>query len=648
MPETAVFLNIDSSIKLLKFSSYSNPDSSAVEVTYLLKKADSLGYRKGVLECMTLQSSIQGLKGNYDSAISIASAAISKIDTLKEPRTSAELFNEVGISYDFKGDYKKAVDYYNKALHFFQVARDTVGYIKVKNNIGLIYQNIEDYSRAKEYFEECLALARSKQYEEFETMALSNLAAIELDRKEFNLALGHFKQVLEKDIETANDTYISYSYNNIAEAYKHLNQFDSAESYFRKSIALKEKLNIQVPLLNSYKQYADLLLQQKRIKEAENYLQRAFTIARKTGSTEYLQQCFELQMNVAKQQGNYQLAFTALDTAHFLKDSIAGAKYKAELIAKEKDYALYVQGLEKEQQQKELEEVKSEKIIFLICLVLFATLSVTLLILFRRQKYLNRLQQLQHQKLENYTKQLAQQKEIIEQGLDSKNKFLSFLAHEIRNPLSGIIGLNELLMDTDLNESQKEFVDYQQKASQGLLALLNEVLDYQKLVSGKIELNTVKFDLKDLLQQVRNLYSGYIKEKNLLFQLNIDHKIPDLMYGDPIRLTQVFSNLINNAIKFTPHNGIVTVNALIKEESPSGCLIYFAISDTGSGVPKEEQDKIFDLYEQAKLNKGTKGTGLGLSIVKNLLDLMNSKIQLKSQEDVGSTFSFEIHFTLPE
>jgi signal transduction histidine kinase/tetratricopeptide (TPR) repeat protein len=641
-------LEIDSTVQKLDLQSYSKPDSVQAACEALLQQAKHIKYAMGQSQCLTTLSNIQNLKGNYDSSIIIATNAMEMVDSAQNPKQMAELFNKVGICYDYKSDYKKAMDNYNKALFFFGAAKDSNGIVRAKNNIGLIYQNAKDFKRSKLFFDECLTIAKEKKYTDLEIMALSNLAAVEIEMGESHLALGHFKQVLKNDVASGNETYISYSYNNIAEAYKQLKQYDSAEHYYKLSIGLKEKLDAQVALLNSHKAYADMLIDVGKLTDAKNYLDKSFTIAKKAGAKEYLQACYQLQAKLAEKNNDYKKAFEATNLANAMKDSIANAKFKTELVAKEKDFELNLKNTEIQKEKLELVKIKSQQIIFLLALGLFAFLSVSLLVLFRKQKNLNRLQLIQQQKLEVYNKQLTEQKIKIEEGLETKSRFLSFMAHEIRNPLSGIMGLTDLLIDSKPTDIQREYLDYLQKSSSNLLQLLNEVLDYQKLVSGKMELNKVKFSLKDIASQTHFLYSSSIKEKNLLFQLNYDEKIPTILFGDPIRLTQIIGNLINNAIKFTPQNGIVTVNILLKETLVNHAKIYFAISDTGMGIDKEDQEKIFELYHQGKPNKGKIGTGLGLNIVKNLLDLMGSKIQVKSEEDQGSTFTFEVVFEVPQ
>lgn len=641
-------LLIDSNLKNLQAFSYSNPDSVSMVCNKILANAKTLQYKEGEAKCFLLLTSIESLKGNYDTAIILADKALEVTDTTFQFSLMAEILNEKGICYDYKGNYSKALDNYNKALQSFLMVKDSIGYVRIKNNIGLIYQNTGNLKLARSYFEECLLIAQEKKYYDQESMALSNLASVEELLGEYNLALQHFRQVLQRDLSTGNETYIAYSYNNLADTYKQLLQFDSAEYYFKKSIQLKEKLNAEVAALNSYKEYADLLVAQNKISEATSYLNKAFAIAKKAGAKEYLQQCFALQSKIATKQGDYKAAFIALDSSERIIDTLANVKLKTELIAKEKDFAISLKNIELQKANERTVDAKKETIAFILASILFGILAISLWFMFRKQKKMNHIQLLQHQKLETYTELLTDQKKQIEEGLEMKNKFLSFMAHEIRNPLGGIIGLTDLLMETNPSEDQKEYLDYQKKASTHLLNLLNEVLDYQKIVSGNVVINHVKFDLKDIFSQVHNLYSANIREKNLLYHLNYDSNIPNVLIGDPVRLNQIVSNLINNAIKFTPRNGIIKVNATLREKNAQFAKVNFAVIDTGVGIEPEDQSKIFELYQQAKTNIDATGTGLGLSIIKNLLELMNSRITLQSEAGKGSTFSFEIKFDLPE
>jgi len=204
------------------------------------------------------------------------------------------------------------------------------------------------------------------------------------------------------------------------------------------------------------------------------------------------------------------------------------------------------------------------------------------------------------------------------------------------------MGLTDLLLSDEPSPNQKELLNYQKKASTHLLSLMNDVLDYQKLGSGKLEINSIRFNLRDVLYQVYALYQNDIREKKLDYDLDYDELIPSGLIGDPVRLTQVFSNLLNNAIKFT-NKGTIIISAQLVTKTTTEATIFCKVSDSGIGIPQEDLEKIFELYVQSSKNKSEQlGTGLGLSIVKNLLSLMNSNIELQSEHGVGRNFGFNI------
>ncbi len=615
---------IDSLLTPLQSALYNNPDSVLSVLNKVLKTVEESDSQAKVL---LLIAGAQELKGDYDSSISSAKKGLQLVKG--NPKLTAKLHNQLGVAYDYKADYRNALENYETALEYFQEAKDTSGYLKEYNNIAIIYWNTGDLHRARDYLNRCLSISRDKKDSDEEIMVLSNLASVYNELHHSDTALLYFKQVLQSDLASGNDSYIASSYHNMGDTYKNLRQFDSADYYFSKAIALKEKLALKGSLSNSYKQYADLLLEIGRIKEAAPYLSKAFQISKETGSKDYLKDCFYLQSRLAEKTGDYKTAYAAADSFHRLQDSLANEKFRADLVVKEKDHELKNIRKFREQQVAEFE---SEKLTFILFISFLIVVSGILFLLFRQQKLLNT--------------QLKFQKHQIEEGLAERTQLLSFIAHEIRNPLGGIMGLTDLLLSDEPSPNQKELLNYQKKASTHLLSLMNDVLDYQKLGSGKLEINSIRFNLRDVLYQVYALYQSDIREKRLSYDLDYDDLIPLGIIGDPVRLTQVFSNLLNNAIKFT-EKGTITISAQLVTKTSTEATVFCKVSDSGIGIPQEDLEKIFELYVQSSKNKSDQlGTGLGLSIVKNLLSLMNSNIELQSDYGSGTTFSFTITFKI--
>jgi len=236
---------------------------------------------------------------------------------------------------------------------------------------------------------------------------------------------------------------------------------------------------------------------------------------------------------------------------------------------------------------------------------------------------------------------IARQK--AEEAAQSKQLFMSTMSHEIRTPLNEVIGITNLLMQGHPREDQMDFIKTLKFSGNHLLTLVNDVLDYNKMESGKIVFEQTQFNLSDFLEEIMRSYSFRSEAKNLSFDLKKDKSLPVEVIGDPIRLNQILSNLLSNALKFTNHGGIIVV---VHELSRKGnqVKIEFTVSDTGIGIPKEKHSVIFDGFTQASADTTRQygGTGLGLAICKKLIELQGGMISIESEPGKGSVFRFAI------
>lgn len=219
-----------------------------------------------------------------------------------------------------------------------------------------------------------------------------------------------------------------------------------------------------------------------------------------------------------------------------------------------------------------------------------------------------------------------------------KSEFLANMSHEIRTPMNAIIGFSDLLSKANLSDDHMEYIKIIQQSSENLLALINDILDFSKIEAGKLSIRIEPTDPRELLDEIKNLFTHISDDKNIDFQIFSDN-IPPLIGTDPVRLRQCLMNLISNAIKFT-EKGHVHVHATVETHQEESCL-RFEIEDTGIGIAPEQQERIFESFAQAESHTTFKygGTGLGLAITKKLVNLLDGRIELLSEYGKGSRFS---------
>lgn len=550
---------------------------------------------------------------NYERAIEESHILINLAQESGSDYFISKAYNNLGHVYLDLKDKARAERNYLLGLKYAQSCSNDTLLMRSYNNLGNIYsEDTETMAKGIAYYNTGIELAKEIGNPMETVVPKSNIGWTYLDNGQYERAFPYIKESLETVDSVGEDLVdeerLNYLYSQLYKLhgryYTYKSEYDTATYYFKNSLRLAEEDSLILPAAEAYKDYAEMLVKKGDYKEAYEAQEKY---------TEYNSRVFESEK--LKQM------------------EIANARFNLN------EYRKNLEIAEREQQyQEEIISKSKEKVIVMI----LSSVGLIFILIFLHKVNRDRTRLISKLKVKN--QQFKEAKDEAEKLSLLKTRFFSTVSHEIRTPLYGVIGLTSLLLEDKSLDKHKADLRSLKFSADYLLALINDVLQMNKMESNEVKLENVSFNLFDLIQSiVKSFEFTKIQNKNEI-NLDIDKDIPSFLIGDSVRLSQILMNLVGNAMKFTERGNI---NILVKQidGNKDHAKIYFEISDNGPGIPESKKKVVFEEFSQLNnSNYSYQGTGLGLPIVKRLLKLFESGIRLESKEGEGSTFSFAISF----
>lgn len=545
-------------------------------------------------------------KYEYKEVIEACNRGIIYANEIDDKYNLALFYNELGLAYEGISEFDKSREKFLESLRYSEEIKNDTIQNWVYNNMGNLYsEGLQKTDTALYYYKKSLQLAR-KIKDTFEILTpIMNIGWTYIDKEKYDMALPYIVQsenmIFTKYGDDSAKAQINYLFGRY---YMHKEKLPLADNYFRMSVEYANKAKLLEELTEIYQYYATL----------------------------------------AEKQENYTLAYERLNKHLQLKDSLLDEKKIREnqaALAKFSvdDIKRDLKRIEAEKRNQETIIRKSKQVSYVLMVAGFI-LILLLINMFKNYKFRNRA----ISKLRLKNSELQEAKEEAEQQANLKAQFFSTVSHELRTPLYGVVGLTSLLSEDFPHLRENENFKSLKFSSKYLLSLINNVLQMNKIESQGVKLESIPFNIRNLINEVVNSFSFAISQNENQVHKEIDKEIPQILIGDSVRLSQILMNLIGNAIKFTESGNIwIRIESVAKKGAKH--TLKFRIEDDGIGIPKDKQTSVFDKFIQLRpIEKNYQGTGLGLSIVKRLLLLFESDIELKSEEGQGTEFSFEITF----
>ncbi|MBS1771665.1 MAG: tetratricopeptide repeat protein [Bacteroidetes bacterium] len=541
----------------------------------IINRSQNIGYKLGRGRGMNLKGWCYWQQGEYDEGVDILQEALKIAKDINNKPLEARVLNNLGYIYRDRGDLADALNHFEAALKINEKLGDEVTQSVNLSSIAYLLYDLNDYENALEFALRCMPIFQKANDIHRLNALYQILGNIYFKQEESREALSYFEE--NRALSEPETVMYAMATSGLGKVYYKMTDFEHARKYLTEALKLSEDLNnIEVQIICHY-YIGRMMMDEGNYRQSLQHMTSAFELADEYMRKHDIMSVHEGLSMLYDKMGDIPKAFYHLKAYEQLKEEIF------------------------------------------------------------KQTTLNKLRNIQtRQEIELANKE----KEVAEKTAQLKQQFMANMSHEIRTPMNAIVGMTRLLLSKEPKPEQLRYLNAIQLSADNLLIIINDILDLSKIEAGKIIIEKTDFSIREIMQSMRDMLMLKAEEKHIDFRIYVDPAIPHRVVGDPTRINQVLINLAGNALKFT-EKGFVEVRAEIEKTTGKTHSIRFDVIDTGIGIAPDYVGKIFESFTQAGTDVARKfgGTGLGLTISKQLSELMNGEISVKSELGKGTVFS---------
>jgi signal transduction histidine kinase/CheY-like chemotaxis protein len=554
---------------------------------------------------MTAQAGEFLFEYKFQESLRLSREALKQAIAINDPTLIADAYNTIAGNFEELSEIEKAIANYKKAIEYANLSGNERLKGNYNNNLANIYVfERKDFDRGLKHYN--LALASAQKNADTTRMVLSrlNIAWAYFDIDKFKLGRPHFWFVASNKEKHVGEHLEAIFLMLTAMDYADRGKFDLAEVNYRKAMKSAIDNDYQQDLSYVLEKFAQFLSRRGRYKEAFQYQEQHHDLVQKIYDAAKLRRAQAEGVNLELDE--YKRAYEKIET-------------------------------ERKIQSLTLQRSRTTVTLFIVAV---AVLLILLVVLYKNNSFRKHV----NKELQATNEELKIARDKAEEASKLKTQFVSTISHELRTPLYGVVGITNMLVDEHKELAGSTHLNSLKFSAKYLLSLVNDILQINKIEENRLVLEKMTFNVADEINSIMNSLQFQAVRNGNGLSAEIDTDIPELVIGDKLRLSQIFMNLISNALKFTK-NGDVFIQASLDRVEGNMHFIKFSIQDTGIGIAEADQSKIFEKFVQIERKQDDyQGTGLGLSIVKRLVGMFQSEIHLESKQGEGTTFTFTIGF----